>query len=187
MLDDEVEEHRRHLDMIIECCQEIKSSSGYDVRRVFSRVGNSMDRDLTKIRNHETRINENQKDQINSLGTITQRKKDLATELRAVIDRVKGMDYEAKDLSNACATKNHEYEEKMKDATGTALVSKLKQAIMTLKGDLKESLLSEGVMNNMLFSCEGMRRGKHRLFDEASNPVATVSAAADTKNNTEEA
>ena len=186
MLDDDVEEHRRHLDMIIECCQEIKNSSGYDVRRVFSRVGNAMDKELSQIRKHEQRINENQKEQINSLGVITQRKKDLATELRAVIDRVKGMDYEAKDLTNACQTKNHEYEEKMKDATGTALVSKLKTAIVTLKGELKESRLSEGVMNNMLFSCEGMRRGKHHLFDEIANPVM-ASAAADTKNNTEEA
>ena len=56
-------------------------------------------------------------------------------------------------------TKNHEYEDKMKDASGGAMVSKLKKAIATLKEDLKKQKLDEGVMNSILFSCAAMRRG----------------------------
>ena len=94
-----------------------------------------------------------------SLNEITQKKKGLATELRSVIDRVKGMDYDAKNLNNAVHAKNHEYEDKMKDASGTAQVSKLKKAMMTLKEEMKEHTLNEGVMNNLLFTCAGMKRG----------------------------
>jgi len=69
------------------------------------------------------------------------------------------MDYESKDLNNAIHTKDHDYEEKMRDATGTALVSKLKLAITEMKKELKEHALEEGVMNSLLFSSVGMRRG----------------------------
>ena len=31
VLDDEVEEYRRHLDMIIDCCQDIRNTSGADI------------------------------------------------------------------------------------------------------------------------------------------------------------
>ena len=51
------------------------------------------------------------------------------------------MDYESKDLNNAIHTKDHAYEEKMRDATGTALVSKLKEAIIEMKKELKEHAL----------------------------------------------
>ena len=119
------------------------------------------------------------------LNEITQKKKGLATELRSVIDRVKAMDYESKDLSNACYTKEHEYEERMKDASGTALVSKLKKAIGAIKVELKEHNLNEGVMNSMLFSCIAMKRGQHHLYDEMADPVKV--SGTGTKNNTEEA
>ena len=99
------------------------------MRKVFARVGETLSDELTKIRRHEHRINRDQNAQIISLNGITQKKKGLATELRAVIDRVKAMDFESKGISNAIHAKDHEYEEKLKDATGTALVSKLKQAI----------------------------------------------------------
>ena len=56
--------------------------------------------------------------------------------MRSVIDRVKAMDYESKDISNAVHTKEHEYEERMKDASGTAQVTKLKKAITTIKAEL---------------------------------------------------
>ena len=69
------------------------------------------------------------------------------------------MDYDAKNLNNAVHAKNHEYEDKMKDASGTAQVSKLKKAMMTLKEEMKEHTLNEGVMNNLLFTCAGMKRG----------------------------
>ena len=69
------------------------------------------------------------------------------------------MDYDAKNLNNAVHAKNHDYEDKMKDASGTAQVSKLKAALKILKEEMKDHTLNEGVMNNLLFSCAGMKRG----------------------------
>ena len=86
--------------------------------RVFARVGEAMSDSLEKIRKHEMRMNKSQHKQVRTLNQITQKKKGLATELRAVIDRVKGMDFEGKDISNAIYAKEHDYEEKMRDATG---------------------------------------------------------------------
>lgn len=183
-LDDEIEEHRRHLEMIIELCHEIQSSCEHNVRKVFARVGETLADELTKIRRHEQRINRDQNAQIISLNGITQKKKGLATELRAVIDRVKAMDFESKGLSNTIHTKDHEYEEKMKDASGTAMVAKLKQAIAVLKGEVRENSLSEGMMTNLLFACEGMRRGKHHLWEEMADPVKVSETG--TNNNTEQ-
>lgn len=102
-----------------------------------------------------------------------------------MIDRVKGMDYESKDLSNAIHTKEHLYEEKMNDATGSAQLTKLKQALGVLKRDVREQRLSEGTMNNLLFSSDTMRRGKHHLYEEMADPVKV--SGTGTKNNTEEA
>ena len=96
------------------------------------------------------------------------------------------MDYEAKTLNNQIYSKNHEYEEKAKDASGTAMVSKLKQAIAVIKQELKKNTLDEGIMNSMLFSCAGMKRGQHHLYDEMADPVQ-VSSATGTKNNTKAA
>ena len=179
--------------MIIECCKEIQSSCGYESRKIFARVGDKLSSDLETIRRHETRINRNQQKQITTLNSITQRKKGLATELRSVIDRVKKLDYEGKDLSNAVHTKEHEYEERMRDASGGAQVSKLKKAIAAIKLEVKEHIVNEGVMNSVLFTCAGMRRGKHHLFDELADPVAAAAGSAGakrvkgtaTKNNTE--
>ena len=39
-------------------------------------------------------------------------------------------------------------------------------------------------MNNILFSCAEMRRGKHHLYDEMVDPVKV--SGTGTKNNTEE-
>lgn len=95
------------------------------------------------------------------------------------------MDYESKDLSNAIHSKDHEYEEKMNDASGSSQVSKLKQALALLQKDAREQRLNEGVMNNLLYSCEGMRRGKHHLYEEMADLVKV--SGTGTKNNTEEA
>lgn len=97
-----------------------------------------------------------------------------------MIDRVKGMDYDAKNLNNALYAKNHDYEDKLKDASGTAQVSKLKKALVALKNEMKEHSLNEGVMNSILFSCAGMKRGQHHLFDEMADPVQ-VSSGTGTK------
>ena len=56
-------------------------------------------------------------------------------------------------------TKEHEYEERMKDASGTAQVTKLKKALVTIKDELKEHTMNEGVMTSVLFSSSVMRRG----------------------------
>ena len=42
ILDEDIEEHRRHLELIIDLCKDIRSSSQYDVRRVFERVGGQL-------------------------------------------------------------------------------------------------------------------------------------------------
>ena len=39
-------------------------------------------------------------------------------------------------------------------------------------------------MNNMLFTCVAMRRGKHHLYEEMADPIKVSKTA--TKNNTEE-
>lgn len=57
LLDEEIEDHRRTLEMIVELCKEIQGSSGADVRRVFARVGEQLADQLEKIRGHEMRIN----------------------------------------------------------------------------------------------------------------------------------
>lgn len=120
-----------------------------------------------------------------TLNMITQKKKGLATELRSVIDRVKIMDYESKDLSNAISSKEHEYEDRMRDASGTVMLSKLKQALKVLQAEVHSDRRDEGIMNNLLFSCAEMRRGKHHLYDEMADPVKVSETG--TKNNTEEA
>lgn len=120
-----------------------------------------------------------------TLNMITQKKKGLATELRSVIDRVKIMDYESKDLNNAISAKEHEYEERLRDTSGTVMLGKLKQALKVLKAEVQSDRRDEGIMNNLLFSCAEMRRGKHHLYDEMADPVKVSETG--TKNNTEEA
>ena len=105
--------------------------------------------------------------------------------MRAVIDRVKAMDFESKGLNNALHAKEHEYEERMRDATGSTLLSKLKEALQVLKHEVRNESRDEGVMNNLLFSCAEMRRGKHHLYEEMADPVKVSETG--TKNNREEA
>ena len=56
-LDDDIEECRRHIEMIIELSKDIKDSSHYDVRKVFAKVGEQLQDELTLIRKVELRIN----------------------------------------------------------------------------------------------------------------------------------
>ena len=44
--------------------------------------------------------------------------------------------------------------------------------------------LNEGMINSTLFSSRVMKRGKHKLYDELSDPVKVSKTL--TKNNTEE-
>lgn len=49
---------------------------------------------------------------------------------------------------------------------------------------MHEETRDEAIMNNILFSCAEMRRGKHHLYDEMVDPVKV--SGTGTKNNTEE-
>lgn len=46
MLDEDVEECRRHTELIVELCQDIKRSVHYDVRKVFAKAGEILDDEL---------------------------------------------------------------------------------------------------------------------------------------------
>ena len=50
------------------------------------------------MRKHEIRINQNNADAILQLNKITQGKKQLAIELRGLIDSVKQLDFQNKDI-----------------------------------------------------------------------------------------
>ena len=56
---------------------------------------------------------------------------------------------------------------------------------MCVQTEVKGMYLSEGVINNTLFSSNSMRRGKHKLYDVLSDPKKV--SATGTQNNTEEA
>lgn len=68
---EEVEECRRHIELIIELCKDIKDSSHQDVRKVFAKVAEKLEDDLTYIRKHEVRINQHNANAIQQLNTIT--------------------------------------------------------------------------------------------------------------------
>lgn len=53
VLPEEIEECRRHYDLIEEMCREIKSASNKDVQREFQRAGEQLASDLQKVRIHE--------------------------------------------------------------------------------------------------------------------------------------
>lgn len=57
VLPEQIEECRRHYDLIEEMCKEIKMAVNQDVQRVFQRTGESLSSDLSKVRLHEQRIN----------------------------------------------------------------------------------------------------------------------------------
>lgn len=56
-LPEEIEECRRHYDLIEEMCREIKMTINPDVQKVFQRSGEHLVSALNKIRLHEQRIN----------------------------------------------------------------------------------------------------------------------------------
>ena len=140
---------------------------------------------MAKIRKHEQRINRDNKTQIETLNYLTQTKKDLASQLRSVIETVKRLDYQHKELQNQMAAKEHDYDEKLQDVSGKGKVTKLKQALMELKIELKTMYQNEGIINSTLFSNKVQRGGQHKLYDELSDPIKV--SATGTKNNTEEA
>jgi hypothetical protein len=80
-------------------CSDIRNTCHADVRRVFSKAAEQLTEDLAYIRKHEVRINVNSARDILHLNQITQDKKQLAVELRSLIEIVKRFDYECKDLA----------------------------------------------------------------------------------------
>ena len=51
------EDCRRHLELIIEMCHDIKESSHYEVQKVFMHSGEELENQLGIIRKNEIRIN----------------------------------------------------------------------------------------------------------------------------------
>ena len=79
------------------------------------------------------RMNEQNEQKIVQLNQITVNKKQLATELRQIIDTVKQLDYDNKEVQNALVSRENAIEEKMKDITGGGQVNSIKQAVFKLK------------------------------------------------------
>ena len=59
-LDEDIEECRRHTELIVELCRDIQGAIHSDVRKVFAMVGNQLTDELATIRKHEVRINSSQ-------------------------------------------------------------------------------------------------------------------------------
>lgn len=54
---------------------------------------------------------------------------------------------------------NNRYEELAADANGEKQLSRVKSAVVRIKKDIKDTSLTEGVMQNTLFHCMQMRTG----------------------------
>ena len=65
------EECRRHIELIIEMCNDIRQSSHQQVRKVFASSAEKLDEDLQFIRKNEIRINKQNEKAILDLGQIT--------------------------------------------------------------------------------------------------------------------
>jgi len=68
---EEVEECRRHIELIVELCRDIKNTCHQDVRKVFARSAEKLEEDLEFIRKNEMRINRNNAESISELNRIT--------------------------------------------------------------------------------------------------------------------
>lgn len=55
--DDDIEECRRHIEVIIDLCRDIKDTCHQDVRKIFARSAEKLEDDLAYIRKNEIRIN----------------------------------------------------------------------------------------------------------------------------------
>jgi Intra-flagellar transport protein 57 len=145
-LEEEIEEYRRHIEMIVELCKDIKGTCHADVRKVFAKVAEKLEDDLSFIRKHEIRINQNNLDAITQLNKITTGKKQIALELRSLIDIVKHSDFNNKDLSMKINQINNRFEELAADANGEKQLSRVKSAVVRIKKEIKDTSLTEGVM-----------------------------------------
>lgn len=64
---DDLEECRRHIELIIDLCRDIKDTCHQDVRKVFASSAEKLEDDLAYIRKNEIRINQNNANQITKL------------------------------------------------------------------------------------------------------------------------
>ena len=69
--DDDVEECRRHIELIIDLCKDVKNTCHQDVRNVFASSAEKLEEDLAYIRKNEIRMNQNNLTQITKLNNIT--------------------------------------------------------------------------------------------------------------------
>jgi hypothetical protein len=81
---------------------------------------------LAKVRIHEQRINVENESSILQLNQITIGKKQLAVELRQIIDTVKHLDYVQKETSNELSRVQNAYDAKMTDLTGSGQLARYK-------------------------------------------------------------
>jgi len=56
---DDVEECRRHIELIVDLCKDIREACHYDVRRVFGEFAEILEEKLAFIRKNEVKINQN--------------------------------------------------------------------------------------------------------------------------------
>ena len=63
------------------------------------------------------------------MNTITTSKKGLAVELRQIIDAVKALDFDNKNLQNELSKVENAYDERLKDITGSGQTTKIKESL----------------------------------------------------------
>jgi hypothetical protein len=68
--DEDIEQCRKHIELIVEMCYEIKQSTGFDTRKVFERSAQFLEEDLGFIRKNELRINKQNSESISKLGEL---------------------------------------------------------------------------------------------------------------------
>lgn len=56
-LTEDFEECRRHIELIIDLCKDIKETCHQDVRNIFGKAAEFLEKELAYIRKHEVRIN----------------------------------------------------------------------------------------------------------------------------------
>jgi hypothetical protein len=56
-MSEEIEECRRHIELIVDMCKDVKNTCHADVRKVFAKAAEILEVDLNFIRKHEIRIN----------------------------------------------------------------------------------------------------------------------------------
>ena len=69
------DEYRRHVDLILEMCRDVRDSCAHEVRKVFQESAEQLESQLNFVRKNEIRINSTNAAKITQLGSIAQAKK----------------------------------------------------------------------------------------------------------------